>query len=98
MLGLKFKAFFEQMCSILSEPVRTTPGWAPKGDDLKQAEPKAKASHFQGMTLITVENQMLERRRKAKEAESQVRRRDKARSKELVQKGRDASETLLRLL
>lgn len=41
---------------------------------------------------------MLERRRKAKEAESQVRRRDKARSKELVQKGRDASETLLRLL
>lgn len=50
MLGLKFKAFFEQMCSILSEPVRTTPGWAPKGADLKQAEPKAKASHFQGMT------------------------------------------------
>lgn len=78
MLGLEFKVFFEQTCSILSEPVKTTPGWAPKGADLKQAEPKATASHFQGMTLITVRNQMLERRRKAKEAESRVRHRDKA--------------------
>lgn len=60
MLGRE--GFFEQTCSILSEPVRTTPGWTPKGADLKQAEPKDKASHFRGMTLITVGNQMLERR------------------------------------
>lgn len=58
MPGLKFK----QKHSIHSEPVRTTPSWAPKRADLKQAEPKDKASHLQGMTSIIVGNQMLERR------------------------------------
>lgn len=47
---------------IPSEPVRTAPGLAARGADQKQAEPKYKASHFKGMTLITMGNQMLERR------------------------------------
>ena len=50
-----------------SSHLRATLGWAPRGDDMKQAESKDKSSHFQRMTLITAGSQMLERRMRVKQ-------------------------------
>lgn len=68
MLGLEVrKIFVQHKCSVCSEPLRATLGWAPRGADMKQAESKDKSSHFQRMTLITAGSQTLERRMRVKQ-------------------------------
>lgn len=91
------KGFFQMKCSIPSEPVKTTLGWALRGADMKggaQGQDKplpGNDSDHNGKPNVGKDNE-------AKEAKSQVRCRAETGSKELALERSDGSATLLRLL
>lgn len=64
---------------------------APSEADLKQTEPKDKASHFQGMTLMTMRRQIPERRVKLRKQRVILVAGMKP-GAEIMQKRRDGSE------
>lgn len=68
MLGLEVrKIFVQHKCSVCSEPLRATLGWAPRGADMKQAESKDKSSHFQNDSDHSRKSNALERGMRVKQ-------------------------------
>lgn len=91
------KVFSQQKCSIPSEPVRTTLGWAPRGADSETGRVQGQDQPLPGNDSDHSGKPNAGKEDEGREAESQVRCKDEAGSRELVQERKDGSETLLRL-